>query len=217
MLTDTTGEKFTPQVERLLHLLTADHLHVVDTTYGTITGVEEALLHQLEQSVGSSPAGAGTRPGKAGGSVINVGSTLLIQSFHLELIEISKECSPNIIGMGLISAIQGKTLKLPAKLHLFVTGWWRGEQSARWVEPMLERWVDEIRNHLDPPKRPVPLRGVPCPGCQATHHVTTTDEGATMSPALQYHYIQGDVVCQPCGHTFDPRQFKGFAYPTDDV
>lgn len=170
-------------------LLTRQHTH---TTQG-ITGVEQALLAQLERAIGSDQ-GRGSVSGVSGASgVLNLSALELWQG----ITQVVGDFWP---GKGDLA--QAKTHLVP-RLEA-----WASATAGTEYEPHLTElcgvWAQRIRDLLDPPKQ-VPIRGGQCPRCKEYQVLGTDPDGQRVyQPCLLAHTSEDPlrVECRGCGGTW---------------
>jgi hypothetical protein len=156
---------------------------------GTTTVVRhDALLVQLEAAV-TSAIGGGGGGGSATGSVVNDAALARLSQIGSQirdwcrLVDIQPTRSPvsNLERWRVIALSQDTTG------HVVI----------------MERWADDIRNLLDPPKT-IPLNG-PCPVCTADHWFSPDGDRRASPVAVEYDhanpYRSARAVCRAgeCG------------------
>jgi hypothetical protein len=156
---------------------------------GTTTVVRhDALLAQLEQAV-TSAIGSGGGGGSATGSVVNDAAFARLSQIGSQirdwcrLVNIQPTRSP----VSNLERWRVVALSLDTTGHVVI----------------LERWADDIRNLLDPPKT-IPLNG-PCPVCTADHWFSPDGDRRASPVAVEYDhanpYRTARAVCRAgeCG------------------
>lgn len=187
------------ELSRVCASLTRTHVYETSVNGERVRGMEEALLDQLAQAVGSSAgAGSGGGSGLANESnALNTAALELQRGIQLELTSLRSGAGQSFDHLHASDA---------EKVEALV------EQSARTDDVALEirlqevlgNWAFHIRDTLNPPKITA-LRGRSCPKCGAGHHWQPNEDGSrSASPALQVNLSARPPValCQSCGSTW---------------
>lgn len=179
------------------------------------TGLETALLDVLAGAVSSSSPDGGSSSGKATGSVISAEALDIEDSIKRSIKqELDSRVQPDSlspIGWGMLTGrYKHPNFSLKDQVGLFVDHFLVPDGDNQWLKDLLEEWERRIRDLVDPPKKPIPMRGVDCPECSYRWFFTEDKVKATALVA----YRSGSVVvhCRVCGKEFtlnDLHLFKG--------
>lgn len=166
-------------------VLVQEHEHTTDVG----TGLEQGLLLQLDQAIGSSTAGA-PGGGQATGSPVNL-SALTLRA------EIADTINRQLPVERLLGTPRASTAQRLRWLVPTIEPEYEG-----WLLDLCESWADRIRELLTP-SRHVPLRGQSCPECKCLTYPTEDPDGGTvLSPPLVAHLSEPElrIECLACGH-----------------
>lgn len=192
------------EIRKVLQELIGEHQRVYISQWGERQVVESGLIHQLQESVESTITPGGSGGGStAPGCSVNLGSIVLQDNIEQNICSLSRQHSPNSYNsVPPYSLVINQKVSLATRLHIFVCSWWK-EENHRWMLEFLQGTIIDIRNHLDPPKPPLPLRGARCPRC-GEYEVFECDDGGTYrKPSLIYMYSDRRVHCIACQHSYD--------------
>lgn len=180
------------RLSELVSILTSPHLHGGSTQEGLTVGIEEGLLIQLEQAVGSSGSGVGGGNSDRAGLPIDLGALDL-------LTHIVKEVNSHL------PKSLWRTLSVPARVQTWEGTVQHDEEQAAHMERKLEQWVDRIREHFDPtPRRQLPE--VSCPECLTAALPRIMDGETVMVPPITIYPKSLVAECLKCEATWTGRE-----------
>ena len=163
--------------------LIGPHLHRTATKEGTTYGMEEGLLLQLEEAIGSSVSsvsGGGSDPRTR--SPIDLGAVDLFN--------------------GIVKVVNSKVPPLWRQMPLAARiQYWEGQaytdEDQDELSRHLELWIEQIRETLDPtPRRPLP--GVSCPECLTAVLPRILDGEHVLVPVITIWPQTLVAECQSC-------------------
>lgn len=194
------------RITEAIEVLTRPHLREA----GDNTGVELPLLQILREAVSSSSPDGSTSPGKGQGSVIDAAALDLIGEIHGRISwEVDRRTpAVPIAGRSFYLMASGQGFLLEERVsHLFLHYYLPGGDNE-WMADLLESWVTKIRNLIDPPAKPIPLRGVACPECQYDWFISDSKERVT---ALMANKSGAPLIyCRVCGVEYTIRDLHLF-------
>lgn len=169
-----------------VHELVNTHLTTTRTEDGPVTAPEPPLLLILERTVASN-SGRGSTAGVSGeGGPLNLGALELLRRIQSDLVEAGYP------GMEPRAAL---------------ASWWtdasREDEPEEGLRILLEvgtRWIDGIRELLDPTRR-VPMKDTACPGCGNTHVYAESSGETVRTPAVVLYpgCLPPEAECMACG------------------
>jgi len=134
--------------------------------------VHDALLVQLEAAV-TSAIGNGGGGGSATGSVVNDAALTRLSQIGSQIRDWCRQAGVQVGKRPIDNLVRWR---VPALAYQDATGY----------VVILERWADDIRTLLDPPKT-IPLDG-PCPVCTADHWFSPDGDRRASPVAVEYDH-----------------------------